>query len=143
MRSGHGKQGFELSVLICTQTKQGKPHIILFPSFYPQQRLYSMSSAMETDNHEALLGALQQVRFISATAKVDATVEIVKRTLETEPAGKPWTIRSTELGYPMFFSSTSSTHLSPDQYLTSRHLHDFRQSGQICSSKARKRWLGR
>ena len=47
-----------------------------------------MSTANEMDNNEALLGALQQVRLISAIAKVDATVEIAKKTLENEPAGK-------------------------------------------------------
>ena len=51
-----------------------------------------MSTAKEMDNNEAVLGALQQVRYVSALAKVDATVEIAKETLQNEPAGESGTI---------------------------------------------------
>lgn len=59
-----------------------------------QQRLYAMTTAKEMDNNEAVLGALQQVRYVSALAKVDATVDIAKETLQNEPAGKSGIIGS-------------------------------------------------
>jgi superfamily II DNA or RNA helicase len=40
----------------------------------------------ESKSSEAILGAVQRVRLVASTAKIDATVEYAKRILETEPA---------------------------------------------------------
>lgn len=101
-----------------------------------------MSSTAETDKHEALLGALQQVRLIGSIAKVDATVDIAKKTLETEPAGTSKISHCAILINCVFALRIRILYI-PAAYFYSRDLYKFRKSGQECSSKARESRLGR
>jgi hypothetical protein len=48
-------------------------------------RVYNISKSMENGN-DAILGAVQKLRMVSALAKVDATVALAKHMLSTEPA---------------------------------------------------------